>query len=339
MNSPTTGQPEQNKALIERLSGALYNYTPESAQLILGELLHTDAAVHLCHPLGSMNGPDALYETAYRPLHEAIPDLERREYIRMAGPSETAHQWVGCAGFYTGVFSRPWLGIPATGHVLTMRFHEFFRIENGKVVEIQAIWDICDVMLQAGVWPMARSLGHELHIPGPALNDGIRKNAYDASESQQTRQHVIDMLNHMQRHPLQGGPEIMRMDQYWHPKMMWYGPSGIGTSRGIEGFRRRHQIPFLNAMPDRGQNNEGVSAHFFADGPFAAVTGWPSMSQHLSCDGWLGIAPSGQKLAIRSLDFWRLEDGLIRENWVLLDLLDIYRQLDVNVLARMQELA
>ncbi|MEM6276702.1 MAG: polyketide cyclase, partial [Pseudomonadota bacterium] len=39
----------------------------------------------------------------------------------------------------------------------------------------------------------------------------------------------------------------------------------------------------------------------------------------------------------KSLDFWRLENGLIRENWVMVDLLDAYRQLGVDVLARMAE--
>jgi hypothetical protein len=40
---------------------------------------------------------------------------------------------------------------------------------------------------------------------------------------------------------------------------------------------------------------------------------------------------------MRSLDFWRIENGLIRENWVLIDLLDIYRQIDVDVFDRIKE--
>ena len=54
-------------------------------------------------------------------------------------------------------------------------------------------------------------------------------------------------------------------------------------------------------------------------------------------DGWLGIAPSGRKITMRSLDFWRCEGGVIRENWVLIDLLHVYDQLGVDVFARLRE--
>ena len=32
-----------------------------------------------------------------------------------------------------------------------------------------------------------------------------------------------------------------------------------------------------------------------------------------------------------------MENGLIRENWVLIDMLDIYRQLGIDVLGRLAE--
>ena len=57
----------------------------------------------------------------------------------------------------------------------------------------------------------------------------------------------------------------------------------------------------------------------------------------ISADGFLGIAPSGQEITMRSLDFWRCEGNLIRENWVLVDLLDVYNQIGVDVLGRMRE--
>ena len=51
----------------------------------------------------------------------------------------------------------------------------------------------------------------------------------------------------------------------------------------------------------------------------------------------MGIASAGQEITMRSLDFWRCEEGLIRENWVLVDLLDVYRQIGVDVFRRMEE--
>jgi predicted ester cyclase len=218
-----------------------------------------------------------------------------------------------------------------------MRFHEFYRFEGGRVVEMQALWDIPEVMMQAGAWPMVPSLGREWHVPGPATCDGLVPGPYDLTEGQATCHTIIDMLDHMKRHPSQGGPEVMEMDRFWHPRMTWYGPSGIGTGRGIAGFRNWHQIPFLNAMPDRGRYVDEIIYHFFGDRSYAAVTGWPNMYQTITHGGWLGLPPMDKKIAMRSLDFWRLEGGLIRENWVMVDLLHMYDQVGVDVLGRMRE--
>ena len=150
--------------------------------------------------------------------------------------------------------------------------------------------------------------------------------------------HVVDMLTAMVRHPAQGGPEVMELDRYWHPHFMWYGPAGIGTARGVEEFRRFHQIPFLNGMPDRGQHEDRITHHFMAEGNYGGVTGWPNMCQTLGGGGWLGLPPVNIEVTLRSLDFWRIESGLIRENWVLVDLLDMYNQIGIDVFGRMEEL-
>jgi len=230
----------------------------------------------------------------------------------------------------------PFLEIPPTGHLAHMRFHEFYKISNGQVVEVQAIWDIPELMMQANAWPMAPSLGREWATPTPMTQDGLVDRPDDTAQSNQSLTHVIDMLVALSRHPIEPVAS-MELERYWHPKMSWYGPAGIGTARGISGFRNWHQIPFLNAMPDRGQYKDEVLAHFFAEGDYVAVTGWPDMAQTMARDGWMGIVPNGQKIKLRSLDFWRMEKGKIRENWVLVDLLDVYSQLGVDVFARLRE--
>ena len=144
------------------------------------------------------------------------------------------------------------------------------------------------------------------------------------------------MLTDMGKHPAEGGREVMQMEKYWHPKMMWYGPAGIGSMRRIWGFAKWHGIPFLKAMPDR-KGAVSDADIFFGDGNYVGTTGWPNMQMSISGDGWLGIAPGNQEITMRSLDFWRIENGLIRENWVLVDLLHIYDQINVDVFEPMRE--
>ena len=328
--------PTAHKAALAPLRAALYDFDECRVRDALAAIA-PEVVARLSTPLGTLEGPDALYTAAFAPLHDAWPDLERRDTIVVAGPTDRGDQWVGCCGYYTGTFLGPWLDIPPTGHQARMRFHEFYRFEDGHVAEIQALWDIPEVMIQTGAWPMAPSLGLEWHVPGPATCDGHVPGPYDAAAGEASRQLIVEMLDHMKRHPGAGGPEAMEMERFWHPRMNWYGPAGIGTARGIAGFRHWHQIPFLRAMPDRGQYGHEVTYHFFGDRNYAAVTGWPNMVQTLTADGWLGIAPTGTRITMKSLDFWRIEDGLIRENWVLVDLIDAYAQLGVDVFARLRE--
>jgi predicted ester cyclase len=328
---------QRNKAVIAPMRRAMVDFDETGVRAILDQVCSLRAVFRLCYPFGEMSGSQEFCDRAFVPLFAAIPDLERRDTIVIAGTTPEGENWVGCCGYYTGTLAFPWLDIPPTGHQVSMRFHEFFRLVDDKVVEMQALWDIPEVMIQANAWPMAPSLGREWHVPGPATQDGIVSGPYDGAEGEKTRQHIIDMLTAMKRHLGEGGPELMEMEKYWHQNMSWYGPSGVGTCRGIEGFRNWHQIPFLNAMPDRGQYLDQVEYHFFAEQNFGAVTGWPNMIQTLTPDGWMGIAPAGKKINMRSLDFWRVENDLIRENRVMVDLLHMYDQLGVDVFGRLRE--
>jgi len=330
----TTNIHQNNKQLISKFRAALYDVDHSKLKGQLAEVFAVDCEIHLSFPFEDLDGPGALYERVYHPLLQAIPDLERRDFILMAcGAGEG--NWVGCCGHYLGVFEQPWLDIPPTRHMAAFRYHEFFRIADDQIVEMQAIWDIPQLMMQADAWPMSPSLGVEWIVPGPATEDGltIKSNPEQAKASME---HVLAMLTDMGKHPLNGGPEVMQLEKYWHPKMIWYGPAGIGSMRQIQGFRNWHQIPFLKAMPDRRGAVTDADV-FFGDCNYVATTGWPNMKVTISGGGWLGIAPANKTLDMRSLDFWRIENGLIRENWVLIDLIHICDQLGINIFERMRE--
>ena len=314
---------------------ALYNCQATQLPSQLDSLCSADCAVRLPHPIGDVTGSEGLLAAGYGPLLEAIPDLERRDYI-VAGAVDRGEHWIGCGGYYTGVFERAWLDIPATRNLVTIRYIEFFRLEGSKIVEAKLLWDIPALMMQANAWPMAPSLGVEFSVPGPATQDGIVDS--DPAVSAANMALVNAMVDGLRRFA-EGGAKAMQLEKFWHPKMNWYGPAGIGSNRRLSGFRNWHQIPFLKAMPNRSSDTaNGVYDCYFADGNYVLFCGWPAMKATVTGDGWMGIAPAGQELDMTSLDIWRCENGLIRENWVMIDLLDIWRQIGVDVLERMREM-
>lgn len=326
-----------HKTLIAPFRAALYEGDLARIRQEMDKLFAADCLFHMCHPFGDITGVDAYFKQVIQPLFDAMPNCEARDFIVMAGITEHGGHWVGCGGNFISTFVAPFLDIPPTGHLAHMRYHEFYEFEGDQITQMQTLWDIPEVMMQAGAWPMAPSLGREWCIPGPASQDGLHIAKRDEAISDAACNHIVDMLTFMKKHPSQGGAEVMELPRFWHEKMTWYGPAGIGTGRGTAGFRHWHQMPFLGGMPDRGAYVGDITYHFFADNDYVGVTGWPNMLQTLTHDGWLGIAPNNQKLEMRSLDFWRLENGKIRENWVLVDLLHVYDQLGVNVFKRMNE--
>ena len=318
---------------LARLQKALASATIDGVRDAITQTIAPSATIHMCHPFGEITGSD-VFDTLYAPLLASMPDLERRDMIVLNGITAEGQTWVGCMGNYMGTMMCPWLNIPPTGHLTHMRYHEFYKLNGDQIIEAQIIWDIPELMMQAQAWPMAPQLGKYLCTPAPMTQDGLTASGDGSS----TQTHVLNMLTDLCKHPANGGPEVMLLDTYWHPRFNWYGPAGIGTGRGIAGFRNWHQIPFLRAMPDRKLDAMGdLTSHWFAQGNYVCETGWPNMRLTLNHDGWMGIAPAGREVLLRSLDFWRMEDGLIRENWVLVDLLDLYAQCDINVLARMGE--
>ena len=322
------------KGRLKRFQSATQTFSIPEVRSALAAGFAPDVVVKMCHPYGELVGYQALLDTCLAPLHHCMPDLERRDMIVLSGTTGQGQQWIGTMGNYMGTFINPLLDIPPTGHLAHMRYHEFFRLEDAKVVEMQVIWDLPELMMQTNAWPMAPQLGAFLCTPGPMSADGLTV----SGDGKAAQAHVLAMLEDLCRHPANPDPAIMQLEKYWHPRFNWYGPAGIGTSRGIAGFRHWHQIPFLNAMPDRKLDaSADLMSHWIAQGNYVCETGWPNMRLTLVNDGWMGIAPVNKEVCLRSLDFWRMEDGLIRENWVLVDLLDVYAQIGVDVLGRMRE--
>ena len=112
--------------------------------------------------------------------------------------------------------------------------------------------------------------------------------------------------------------------------MMWYGPCGIGTARGLAGFVDHHQLPFRLTFKERDYWKIGHYVEI-GDGQYSMTSGWHSIDAIHGAKDWLGYDATGKSVTMRVMDFYLHNEGLIRENWVPIDIAHILYQLDIDI--------
>ena len=298
------------------------------------------------HPFNAQPGVANIEHKFWLPLLTAFPDCERRDLIVIGGSYE-GRDYVGTMGHYCGTWRRDWLGIPASNQPTYLRYGEVHQIKQGHICQSTVLIDVLDAIRQAGLWPIAPSLGAEGTWPGPITGDGIVLYPTDPEQSARNLKQTLDMhktladyndFGDLNRESLLNMPQ----KQHWHSKMMWYGPSGIGSTRGLAGFVDNHQLPFRIAFPNRQGGaqitNPRIGGHYIriGDGNYSLTGGWPSVIAQHSGGNFLGTGPTGRQIKMRVMDFYLHHERRIRENWVPLDILDVLRQMGVYVLERMR---
>ena len=112
--------------------------------------------------------------------------------------------------------------------------------------------------------------------------------------------------------------------EYFHDDFDWIANFGCGTKRGLDEFERAWYKPFRDAFGDRHFATE----HYLEDGNWAACFGHCEATHH---GDFMGIAPTGKRIKIPYIDFWRVEDGKIAENRVSVDFPAILAQLGQDI--------
>ena len=108
------------KSAIAPLRSALAAAEPQGAVAALKATFSENAVVHMCHPFGDITGSADYAERCLVPLMRAMPVLERRDMIVLAGTTPEGADWIGCTGYYIGTFVSPFLDLPRPGPVAPM---------------------------------------------------------------------------------------------------------------------------------------------------------------------------------------------------------------------------
>ena len=295
------------------------------------------------HPFHEQQGPEAIYSVFWQPFRQAFVHLQRRADVFLAGLNDIddgASVWTCEMGHFMGLFDEPWLDIPPTGRMAFIRFAEFHRVVDERIVESALFFDLLGVMRQAGVYPLPPQTGASFLYPGPQTHDGILLDANNAAEGEKTMNLVNSMvadLSAANKHAEKTGdnrvpPESLARS--WHNDMIWYGPEGIGATYTIERYQHQHQFPFRFNL--EGKTFNGHVARF-AEGNYACFFGWPNLTNTAS-GGFLGLTGGGTPADMRVVDVYRRDGDKLAENWVIIDLPHWLNMQGLDVLERMRQL-
>ncbi len=317
---------------------------------VIRTAVHDDINWNGSAPIDQIQGAEALISNFWLPLLHSFPDLKRSAYIFMGGVdsgesiygTDEVEEWVSGVGYLTGTFAEDWLGIPATGKKTNIHFGQFYLMREGKIAESYVMYDILAVVRQAGFQLLPPAFGAEGgKVPAPVAKDGLLLTEQDELEGRKTLQLVEAMGRGLERYVRsRDGGDMSKMEQwhYWHQDMKWYGPSGIGACMDLEEFADFHQRPWLHGFGDRNlsHNGGGRTMGFVGEGKYACGGIWDTVFSHNHGD-YAGIPATGKLMTIRDFDWWKREEELLIENWIPIDMIDICRQMGVDLFDRLQE--
>ncbi len=309
---------QENKMLVWDFWQELNQVEAGGIPDVIRHYCHRDIKWHGPHPICELAGDEDLISSFWQPLLQSFPDLKRECDLFIGG----YQHWIGAVGRFNGTFTKDWLGIPATGRKAQIRFGEFSAVHDGQVILTYIIPDILDLIRQAGYQLLPPSRGKEGPWLGPQTGDGVLLTNRDDGEEVSTL-HLAKIMC--------GALDTPGLRQYWDPEtMIWYGPSGIGTLRTLEGFEDGHETPFRHALPTYGRSLQGNHTVEVNEGNYAGWVGWPSICA-IHAGEYLGIPPTGNAVNVRLMDFYRREGNLIVENWVPIDMIHLLLQIGFDV--------
>ena len=287
------------------------------------------------HPFNEMTNPDEVANCFWKPLKASLTSMQRRLDIFMAGENQLPDGdgvWVASMGHLMGLFDTAWLGIAPTGKIAMLRYAEFHKIVDERIVETAMYFDIPHLMMQAGLNPFPPQTGAHLVQPGPLTHDGLLFDAQPAEEAQKT----INAINYMcdDIKTWKGGREEPLEDELarsWNDDMVWWGPAGIGATFTIERYAKQHSGPFRAAFKDRIFNGHVAR---IAEGHYGGFFGWPNLTL-TPTGGFMGMPATGKAGDMRVIDMYRREGDKLTENWIFIDLLHFWKMQGLDILERM----
>ena len=298
-----------NLDLVHKMYKALNDQDLESHD----EYWSEDMIWHGPPGFGDIFGREAFKYELMEPFYKIFPDYHVVNEIELADEN-----WVAATGILTGTHKGDWLGVPATGKPVTMRFSDFWLIKEGKLAENWVMVDNLAVLHQIGACSLDWKFVNEITRSKENIRTFNR-----IGKSFRTETQNIELVKSMCDALVAPEHDLAVQKKFWNEDMIWHGPPGFGDIYTLPGFLKNELSVFYEAFQDLNGDFDII----IANENFVAATGYVTGTHE---GDWLGIPATGKPIKMRYSDFWLIKDGKLSENWVMLDHLGVLKQIGIN---------
>ena len=284
------------------------------------------------HPFNEKKGTKELSSKFWQPLRKSFVNLQRRMDIFLGGINTLSPNkdiWIVSMGHLMGLFDNPWIGIKPTKKITMLRYCEFSKIDNDKISEVAMFFDIPHLMLQAGIKPFPTETGVSLVQPGPLLNNGLLFKKQGVTKGLKTTKIIEQMIKDVLVWKNFDRDKIIKeLKKSWNEDMIWWGPTGIGSTFTIERYVDQHVQPFREIFIDRTLNKHICR---LAEGNFGGFFGWPNLTL-TPIKKFMGMNTKQKPSEMRVIDIYRRDGDKLSENWVFIDFLHFWKLQGIDIL-------
>ena len=328
---------QRAKACVQAHHASLIGANCDTVGACLAQHMTADTVWRGMHPFHVQTGPEAVAKTFWEPLLRAMSRVQRRQDIFFAGHNhldDNGATWVASMGHFLALFDAPFLGIQPTRKIVMIRYAEFSKVKDDKIIEQAVFVDLLHLMAQAGQYPLPNMTAAQLVQPGPMTHDGLLTSPQDVSQGEKTLGLINRMITAIDRANSDETPPSPQQElaRDWHNDMLWWGPTGIGATYSIDRYIEQHQRPFRTQLGARKFNGHICR---MAEGNYGGFFGWPNLT--MECSGpFLGLTASGKSADMRVVDIYRRDGDKLAENWVFIDILHFLNMQGLDVLAELK---
>ena len=247
---PHTTDFQAEKALVRAFYADLDEADKNDVVTVLERYLSDDCLWRGMHPFHVQEGPKAVADSFWNPFKAALPRIQRRQDIFLAGRNSLGTDdsvWVVSMGHLAGLFDQPWLSIPSTRKLTFLPYCEFNKVFRGKIVETAMFCDIISVMIQAGLTPLPTQTGAFLLQPGPQTHDGLMFDRQPREAGEKTLALINSMIGDLTRENVYSPIDELRRS--WKEDMNWFGPAGSELRSRLSAMRTNISVPSATVSP------------------------------------------------------------------------------------------